>query len=117
MDVIFMHFYRSNNIRTQIVRCSRALLVNRVSLRLQKQNVNTTAQQYDKDQSKPYKFTTSPANTPVMMRRDRNEYEPIIVASSLAVFLIYFLYWREENDLDELMFKSVPQLDIAGKKN
>lgn len=33
----------------------------------------------------------------------RPTYSPYIVHVSLAVFLIYFLYLREENDIDDLL--------------
>ncbi|XP_005104842.1 uncharacterized protein LOC101864244 [Aplysia californica] len=66
--------------------------------------------------SEPIKFTTSAANVRSMPEPvDRNEYQGVIVAASLFVFLTYFLYLREENDLDEQLnvhlFDRVPGIE------
>lgn len=59
----------------------------------------------DDDPNKPILFFGSGADkiraTPVAPQL-RATYSPYIVNFSLAVFLIYFLYLREENDIDDL---------------
>lgn len=46
---------------------------------------------------------------------DRNEYQPVIVALSMTVFIFYFFLLREENDLDEQLnvglFERIPHLE------
>ncbi|BFZ17376.1 hypothetical protein BsWGS_20414 [Bradybaena similaris] len=60
----------------------------------------------------PVKFTSSAANIPSKFKpRDANKYEPLIVLSSFTIFMLYFCYFREENDLDEMLYKPVPMLD------
>ena len=66
------------------------------------------------DDEKPIKFTTSPAakwsSTQTFKNvtyEDRLWYQPYIVISSLAIFMIYFFYFREENDIDKKFNKSL----------
>ncbi|XP_059146041.1 uncharacterized protein LOC131933272 [Physella acuta] len=66
--------------------------------------------------AEPYKFTSSAANIKTLPDPvDRNKYQSIIVSISLAVFMIYFLFLREENDLDKklsvTLFERVPHLE------
>ncbi|CAG5118052.1 unnamed protein product [Candidula unifasciata] len=62
--------------------------------------------------AEPIKFTSSAANVPSKFKpREANKYEPLIVISSLFVFMVYFLYLREENDLDEMIYRPVPVLE------
>lgn len=71
------------------------------------------AEDLDTEMDKPVKFSTSKAGswnssksyaTP---QRDVPVYQPFCVSISLIVFLVYFLYLREENDLDEELNKSL----------
>ncbi|GFO38371.1 Tv1425 protein [Plakobranchus ocellatus] len=64
----------------------------------------------------PYRFTTSNANMKSLAAASEvNENQGPIVALSLLVFLAYFLYFREENDLDEqlnvTLFERVPSVE------
>lgn len=69
----------------------------------------------------PIQFSTSKAsawslaNTMVAPERDIPWYQPFIVSASTAIFLVYFLLLREENDLDDTinksLFETVPQLE------
>jgi hypothetical protein len=40
---------------------------------------------------------------------ERVWYTPFVVSTSIAVFLIYFCILREENDIDELIYRPLPQ--------
>lgn len=61
----------------------------------------------DVNANEPIKFSTSQAarKTVITMMKNKNAedmpwYQPYIVVSSVAVFLIYFCILREENDVD-----------------
>lgn len=74
------------------------------------------------DLDKPIKFTTSKA---ALWRAldthgggvqfDTPSYQPYVVTGSVAIFLLYFLVLREENDIDEEMkrplWERVPSLE------
>lgn len=71
------------------------------------------------DKDKPVKFSTSDANKHRAYDtfcRESNApwYQVYCVTGSISVFLLYFCVFREENDLDELMGKTlwekIPQL-------
>ncbi len=73
------------------------------------------------DESPPIKFTTSPAyrHQPKMkkMRPPSPWYQPWIILSSTAVFLIYFLVLREENDIDYNMGnKTVQEMLVEAER-
>ncbi|KAH9513078.1 hypothetical protein Btru_035787 [Bulinus truncatus] len=107
MGLLFKMCIRYNITAYQIIfPCDRILLHSKLHCRsLKSQYLHTGPSRCEKDTSKPYKFTTSLANTPLIpQHKERNKYQQLIVAGSLSVFLIYFLYLREENDLDELMY-------------
>uniref|UniRef100_A0A1B6MS21 Uncharacterized protein n=1 Tax=Graphocephala atropunctata TaxID=36148 RepID=A0A1B6MS21_9HEMI len=60
------------------------------------------------DREKPVKFTTSEAvNWRAAFSRQGNIYDdtpdaqPYIVSISTGIFIVYFLLWREESDVDE----------------
>lgn len=64
----------------------------------------------DIENDQPVKYTTSPAagfSAKSSIKEDNNRlwYEPEVILVSLSVFLIYFLVLREENDLDEQIYK------------
>lgn len=66
--------------------------------------------------TEPYKFTSSAANIKTLPEKvDRNRYQPFIISISLTVFMIYFFYLREENDVDKklsvTLFEHVPHLE------
>ncbi|CAL1526329.1 unnamed protein product [Lymnaea stagnalis] len=66
--------------------------------------------------SEPYKFTISAANIPTLPKSGPiNKYQPYIVTVSLAIFMIYFFFLREENDIDQQLntslFRRVPNLE------
>ncbi|XP_074648911.1 uncharacterized protein LOC141904244 [Tubulanus polymorphus] len=55
---------------------------------------------YSKSKARDYKATdTFMANT------GRPEYQPLILMTSLAVFMVYFFYLREENDIDIMLYQ------------
>uniref|UniRef100_A0A1B6L833 Uncharacterized protein n=1 Tax=Graphocephala atropunctata TaxID=36148 RepID=A0A1B6L833_9HEMI len=60
------------------------------------------------DRNKPVKFTTSEAaswraefSRQGNIYDDTPEAQPFIVSISTGIFLLYFLLWREESDVDE----------------
>ena len=73
------------------------------------------------DVNKPIQFTTSKAHdwqaidTFTVPDRDRPPYQPYVITISVAIFLLYFLVLREENDLDEEMklslYERIPGLE------
>jgi len=71
------------------------------------------------DTDKPVKFSTSDASKhsaydTFFQKTNAPWYQIHIVSASIAVFLLYFLVFREENDIDVMMKKSIweriPQL-------
>lgn len=66
------------------------------------------------DENAPIKFSTSPAAKPkiiIPFKRDARQsmpwYQPIVVVTSVAAFLIYFCILREESDIDEEFSKTL----------
>ncbi|XP_076459296.1 uncharacterized protein LOC143292677 [Babylonia areolata] len=59
--------------------------------------------------------TWSMTNSVMVPKRDVPWYQPLSISFSILVFMLYFLFLREENDLDvELnysLFERVPQLE------
>lgn len=64
-------------------------------------------------ESKAAKWSMAKAN--ITSRRDVPQYQLFSVVGSVSVFLIYFLYLRQPNDLDEelnvSLFEHVPGLE------
>lgn len=62
---------------------------------------------------KPFEYIGSNAETytsyasRTQYYTDWPSYQPIVVVASLAAFLIYFCILREENDIDELMYRDL----------
>lgn len=70
-------------------------------------------QSEEENLDKPVKFSTSPAakwkakTSRTGERQPRLWYEPYVVSGSLAIFLLYFLFLREESDIDQEFSKSL----------
>ena len=79
-------------------------------------NIRTHASKSDHDE--PVKFSTSKAKTWDSMdtfipkgSRDVPRYQPFIVVFFLSVLMVYFVFLREENEIDEIM--SRPLEDVV----
>ena len=64
------------------------------------------------DRDKPIKFSTSDAYKhrayDTFCRESKAPwYQPYVVSGSITVFLLYFCVFREENDIDERMGKTI----------
>ncbi|XP_044253092.1 uncharacterized protein LOC123004043 [Tribolium madens] len=76
---------------------------------------SNTAPTKDKieDLDAPVKYTTSPARhwkartTRVGYENTRLWYEPYVIIASISVFMLYFTIFREENDIDEELSRSL----------
>ena len=68
------------------------------------------------DLNTPIKYTSSrahehdPYETFLSRNKDRPWYQPYVVIASTSAFLLYFLFLREENDLDEELKKSLYEI-------
>jgi hypothetical protein len=67
-----------------------------------------------KSNNEPLEFLSSKAKTYdsydtfiSKSNRDAPRSQPTIIIASLSIFLFYFLYLREENDLDEMIYAPV----------
>lgn len=78
-------------------------------------NASSENQDLDNDMNKPLKYSTSEAavwraaksRNPAI---DRHPQESNIVSISVAIFLIYFLVLREENDIDIMLTKDLKHI-------
>ncbi|KAJ8897670.1 hypothetical protein PR048_003020 [Dryococelus australis] len=93
----------------------------------------STKKPVNEEDIEPVKFSTSRAATWKAKQTrsggrddDAPPYQPIVVSFSLAVFLLYFCVFREENDIDEEISRPLfdrieglkaKQLEIALKYN
>ena len=76
---------------------------------------STKSSEEEIDLDQPFKFSTSRAAT--WKARDTYGssavvdtmpwYQPYVVAFSISTFLLYFCVWREENDMDDSLRKSL----------
>ncbi|KAK2576273.1 hypothetical protein KPH14_005639 [Odynerus spinipes] len=75
----------------------------------------------DDDMNKPLKYSTSPAATWRAEKSrnplaDRHPRESDVITISLAVFMLYFFVFREENDIDTIfdmdLKDHLPNLDM-----
>lgn len=92
------------------------------------ENRDKTASKNDVDEeenNEPIKYSTSKAASHLAAHTrftpsDAPEYQPTVVALSLAVFMIYFCILREENDVDENLYRplseTVPNFDKLTKQ-
>jgi hypothetical protein len=103
------------------------------SLRLRVCSAHIHAGQPEDELERPVQYSKSEAYTWKAERtrsgghlEDYPSYQPYVISGSLAVFLLYFCVFREENDIDEELGKSLydriggleeRQLEIALRHN